>query len=109
MDDPIAAMLLDIVGEEAAHLGLTMRRISVEEFEEKGRRSFLRSGRRFHITVTAPGDPKTSCWPLSEDAARAFFAGAVDRHRERSDVIIKLVDEVTRETLAVWPEEDPWG
>lgn len=103
--DPVDAGIFGIIREAAEPLGLTMRIVSAEEFEEQGRRGFLRLGRRFHITVSCPGYPKTSCWPLSEDAARSFFAGAVDRHRERPGVRIRLIDEAERTVLAAWPEE----
>lgn len=109
MEDPISARLLDDIREAAGGLGLTMRAVSVDEFEESGRRAFLRLGRRFHVTVCAPGYPKTSCWPRDEAAARTFFSDAIDRHRERPGVTIKLIDEAARETLAVWPEEHPWA
>lgn len=105
MDDPITAMFLADIREAAATVGLAARTVSVEEFEEAGRRAWLHRGRRFHITVSATGHRTASSWWTDEQAARDRFATVVAQWGSRPGARIILIDEVERTTVAAWPEE----
>jgi hypothetical protein len=79
--------------------------VSVDEFEEMGRRALLRRGYRFRVTRSAPGVPLArSCW-RDEDGARGRYQELVDSFGQRPGAVIALVDEAERRLLAVWPEE----
>lgn len=105
MDHPETARILNHLREAAAEMGLTVRIVPTEEFQERGRRAWLARGRRFHITKSAVGHPLASGWWADEDAARDRFKVLVEEFGGRPGACIALVDEAERKTLAAWPEE----
>ncbi|MGW3031211.1 hypothetical protein ACWDCB_08235 [Streptomyces sp. NPDC001178] len=91
--------------EVTAELGLTMRPISQEEWEEKGRRAALRRGWRFHLIISVPGQPALHGWSSDAETARERFAARVSKYEGVPGARIVLVDQAERATLAVWPED----
>lgn len=104
MGDPHTARIFNDLREVAAEVGLTVRTVPTEEFQEWGRRAWLARGRRFHITKSATGHPLASGWWAGEDAARDRFRVLVEEFGGLPGAIITLVDELERTTLAAWPE-----
>ena len=105
MDDPVSAALLADIREAAAEVGLTARTVTIAEFEEAGRRAWLRRGYRFHITASATGHPMASSWCVDEATARERFAAIAARWSSRPGARIILIDEAERTTLAAWQGE----
>ncbi|MCI3277607.1 hypothetical protein [Streptomyces cylindrosporus] len=97
--------ILDDVREVAAEVGLTLRPISQEEWEETGRRAALRHGWRYRITISAPGQPTLDGVASDEETARERFAARVSKYEGTPGVRIVLVDLAERKTLDVWPDQ----
>ncbi|MET9909650.1 hypothetical protein ABZZ74_23095 [Streptomyces sp. NPDC006476] len=62
---------------------------------------------RFHVTLASAGRPVMSGWWGSESTARDKFRDWVGSGV--ADARVALVDEVTGETLAQWPERSRPG
>ncbi|MGW2523952.1 hypothetical protein ACWC09_44620 [Streptomyces sp. NPDC001617] len=89
----------------AAELGLTMRPISEGEFQESSRCAWLRLGRRFHLVISATGQPTLTSWHMGETVARGRFTATAAEFRAVPGARVALIDEAERKTLAVWPDE----
>lgn len=91
--------------EVTAELGLTMRPISHEEWEEKGRRAALRRGWRFRLTISVPGRPTLHGHAFDEETARERFTARVSKYQGVPGARIVLIDRAERTTLAAWPDQ----
>jgi len=100
--DDETARIFGEVREIAASLGLTVHPVSHDESRELGRRAWIRLGYRYSITRSAPGSPPAGGWSRDEASALARFAALVDEEGDPG-IVVTLVDEVERRTLAVWP------
>lgn len=60
---------------------------------------------RYHLTLTVDGRPVMRGWWAAESTARDQLRSWVGEHGLPGARIV-LVDEETRDVLAVWPDED---